>query len=140
MPKNIYDGVYFRKVTNQHCTECNSAIYGLHHRKCLKQVLKTCCLEKNILPKRAIVYQNFNNKVATLPKRGLMLELAEKPPWWKLFSVKSRVYPCNFIKNALPLRGFLPLVLQDSSFQIFGKFYMGHRCNSFTNKLQAFNL
>ena len=32
------------------------------------------------------------------------------------FSVKSRVYSCNFIKNGLHLRGFLPLVLQDSSF------------------------
>ena len=63
-----------------------------------------------------MVYQGFNNKVAILPKQDLTLDLAEKPPSWNLFSVKSRVYPCNFIKNGLQLRGFLPLVLQDSSF------------------------
>ena len=83
--KNICDAVYFRKVKNLHCTQCNSAIYGLQHRKFLKQGLKICCLEKNVLPKRSIVYQSFNNKVAILPKRELTLDLAEKPPWWKLF-------------------------------------------------------
>ena len=114
--KNIYDGVYFRKVTNLRCTECNSAIYGLQHRKFLEQVPIICFLEKNILTKKSMVYQNFNNKDATLPKRELMLDLVEKPPWWKLFSIKSRVYPRNFIKSGLQLRGFLPLVLQDSSF------------------------
>ena len=75
--KNIYDAVYFRKVKNLHCTECNSAIYGLHHRKILKQVPKICCLEKNILTKKSMVYQSFNNKVAVLPKRELTLDLGE---------------------------------------------------------------
>ena len=116
MRKSIYDGVYFRKVKNLHYTECNSAIYGLYHGKLLEQVPKICCLEKHILTKKSMVYQCFNNKVAILPKRELTLDLAEKPPWWKLFSVKSRVCPCNFIKHGLQLRGFLPLVLQDSSF------------------------
>ena len=64
MQKNIYDGVYFRKVKNLHCTECNSAICGFHHRKYLEQVPKICCLEKYILTKKSIVYQSFNNKVA----------------------------------------------------------------------------
>ena len=32
------------------------------------------------------------------------------------FSVKSRLYPCSFIKNRLQVKGFLPLVLQDNYF------------------------
>ena len=88
MRKNIYDGVYFRKVKNLHCTECNSAIYGLHHIKCLEHVPKISCLEKNILTKKSMVYQSSNNKVAILPKRELTLDLAEKPPWLKLFFSK----------------------------------------------------
>ena len=44
--KNIYDGVYFRKAKNLHCIECSSSIYGLHHRKVLEQVPKSCCLGK----------------------------------------------------------------------------------------------
>ena len=82
--RNIYDEIYFRKVKNMYCTDCNSAIYGLYHRKCLKQVPKICCLEKNILAKRSTVYRSFNNKVGILPKKELTLVLAEKPPWWKL--------------------------------------------------------
>ena len=78
--KNIYDGVYFRKVKNMHCTECNFAIYGLHDRKSLEQVPKICCLEKNIFTKKSMVYQSFNDNVTILPKRDLKLELAEKPP------------------------------------------------------------
>ena len=62
-----------------------------------------------------MVYQRFNNGVVILPKMELTLDLAEKLPFWKP-TVKSRVYPSNFIKNRLQLRGFLPLVLQDSSF------------------------
>ena len=38
--KNIYDGVYFRKVKNLYCTECNSAIYGLYHKKAFEQLHK----------------------------------------------------------------------------------------------------
>ena len=83
--KNFYDGVYFRNIKNLYCTDCNSAIYGLHHRKLLEQARKMCCLQKNILTKNSMVYQSFNNKVAILPKRELTLDLAEKPPWWKLF-------------------------------------------------------
>ena len=140
MRQNIHDGVHFRKVRSLHCTECNSAIYGLHHIKYLEQVPKICCLEKNILTKKYMVYQSFNNKVAILPKRELTLDLAEKPLWWKLFFSKNypcrlRVYPCNFIKNGLQLRGFLPLVLLESSFENFGKFCMGLLCNSFTIKV-----
>ena len=80
------------------------------------------------------MYQGLNNKVATLPKKELTLDLPEKPPWWKP-TIKSRVYPCNFIKNGLQFRGFHPLVLQDSFFSNFGKFYMGLPCNSFTKKV-----
>ena len=79
--KSIYDGVYFRKVKNLPCRECNSTIYGLLHRKILEQIPKICCLEKNILTKKSIVYQSFNDKVVILPKRELTLDLAEKPPW-----------------------------------------------------------
>ena len=78
--KNIYDGVYFRKVENLHCTKCNSTIYGLHHRKFLEQVPKICCLEKNIFTKKSILYQSFNNNVTILPERELTIDLAEKPP------------------------------------------------------------
>ena len=63
----------------------------------------------------SVVYQGFKNRVAILPKKELTLDLAEKPTWWKP-TVKSRVYPCNFIKSGLQLRGFLPLLLQDSFF------------------------
>ena len=44
-----------------------------------------------------MVYQGFN-KVATLPKRKLKLDLTEKPLWWK-----SRVHLSNFIKSGLQL-------------------------------------
>ena len=101
--KNFYNEVYFRKVKNLHCTEGNSAIYGLHHIIFLVQAPKIYCLEKNILTKKSMVYQSFNNKVGILPKRELTLDLPEKPPWWKLFSVKSRVYHCNFIKKIMCL-------------------------------------
>ena len=57
------------------------AIYGLQHRKLLEQVPKICCLEKNILTKKSMVYQSFNNKVAILPKTELTLDLTEKPSW-----------------------------------------------------------
>ena len=54
-----------------------------------------------------MVYQSLNNIVTILPKRELTLDLAEKPPGWKLLFSKSKVYPCSFIKNELQLRGFL---------------------------------
>ena len=80
MRKSIYDGVYFGKVKNLHYTECNSAIYVRDHGQFLEQVPKICSLEKNIMTKKSMVYQSFNNKVAILPKRELTLDLAEKPP------------------------------------------------------------
>ena len=86
--KNIYDGVYFRKIKNLHCTECNTAICRLHHRKFLEQVPKICCLEKNIFTKKSILYQSFNNNVTILPERELTIDLAEKPPCWKLLLSK----------------------------------------------------
>ena len=74
-----------------------------------------------------MVYQGFNNRVAILLKKKLLLDLAERPAWWKP-TVKSRVYPCK-------LRGFLSLVLRHSSFWNFGKFYIGFLCDSFTKKV-----
>ena len=38
-----------------------------------------------------MVYQGFD-KVVILPKREFTLDLAEKPPWWKL----GGVYPQRF--------------------------------------------
>ena len=57
-----------------------------------------------------MVYLGFNNRVANLLKSELTLDFAEKPPWWKL-TVKSRVYPSNFIKNGLQVTDLFPLVL-----------------------------
>ena len=132
--KNVYDGVYFRKVKNLHCTQCNSAIYGLHHRKKFA-VLKRMSCQKGLWCIRVLIIKSqFYQKGSS--RQTLLKNLLGG----SFFSVKSRAYPCNFIKNGLQPRGFLPLVLQDSSFQIFGKFYMGLFCNSFTKKLHAFDL
>ena len=57
-----------------------------------------------------MVYLGFNNRVANLLKSELTLDFAEKPPWWYL-TVKSRVYPSNFIKNGLQVTDLFPLVL-----------------------------
>ena len=54
----------------------------------LEQVPKISCLEKNFLTKKSMVYEDFCNKVAILPKRVFTLDLAEKPSWWKLFFSK----------------------------------------------------
>ena len=83
----MYDEVYFRKVKTLHYTECKSTIYRFHQRSFLEQVPKFSCLEKNTFTKKSVVYQGFN-KVAISPKRELTLDLAEKPPWWKLFFSK----------------------------------------------------
>ena len=52
-----------------------------------------------------MVNQGFDED-AILLKRKLTLDVAEKTPLWKLFSVKSRVCPCNFSKNGIQFRGF----------------------------------
>ena len=52
-----------------------------------------------------MVYQGFDED-AILLKRKLTLDVAEKTPLWKLFSVKSRVCPCIFITNRIQFRGF----------------------------------
>ena len=77
LQKNIYDGVYFRKLKNliaqmQFCYLWTSLQ--------MEHVPKTSCLEKHILTKMSMVYHGFNNRVAILPKRELTLDLAEKPP------------------------------------------------------------
>ena len=61
---------------------------------------------KRISSQKPMVFQSFNNNVTILLKRELTLDLAEKPLWWKLLFSKSKVYPSNFIKNELQLRGF----------------------------------
>ena len=39
-PKNVYDGVFFNKIANLHCTGCNSAITRTHQRSLLQYVPK----------------------------------------------------------------------------------------------------
>ena len=68
-----------------------------------------------------MAYQGFD-KVAILPKRELTLDPAEKPHWWKLFPVKSRVYPCNFIENGVQLRGFRHWFYKIAPFKILESF------------------
>ena len=66
---------------------------------------------KRISSQKPMVFQSFNNNVAILLKRELTLDLAEKPLWWKLLFSKSKVYPSNFIKNELQLRGLYTRVI-----------------------------
>lgn len=50
--KNIYDGIYFNKVTGVQCTGCSSNTKRIHHRLLLEYVPETNCLKKNILRKK----------------------------------------------------------------------------------------
>ena len=81
MRKNIYDGVIYDTLEKLKACIVQSAILLFHHRNFLKQVPKICCVEKNIFTKKSMVYLSFNKKVTILPKRKLMLDFAEKPPW-----------------------------------------------------------
>ena len=49
MERIFYDGVYFSKVTNLHCTDSNYNIYRLYHIYILEHVLKISYLKKSIL-------------------------------------------------------------------------------------------
>ena len=64
--ENVYEGVFFSKVTNLQCSNCNFAIKLAHHRYFLEYVPKTSeILKNNILRKKSMVDQLLH-KVATL--------------------------------------------------------------------------
>ena len=57
--ENVYEGVYFSKVTNLQCSDCNFAIKIAHHRYFLEHVLKTSCLKKQNFEKKGLWWTNF---------------------------------------------------------------------------------
>ena len=50
--KNVYNGVYFNKVTNLQCSDCNFAIKITHYRYFFENVPKTSCLKKPYFEKK----------------------------------------------------------------------------------------
>ena len=54
--ENVYEGVFTErasKVANLQCSDCNFAIKIAHHRYFLEYVLKTSCLKKQYIEKKA---------------------------------------------------------------------------------------
>ena len=50
--ENVYEGVYFSKVTNLQCSASSFAIKIAHHRYFLEYVPKTSCLKKQYFEKK----------------------------------------------------------------------------------------
>ena len=50
--ENVYEGVYFSKVTNLQCSDSSFAIKITHHRYFLEYVPKTSCLKKQYFEKK----------------------------------------------------------------------------------------
>ena len=50
--ENVYDGVYFSKVTRLQCADCNFNVKRLHRRLFLKFVPKTSSFKKEHFQKK----------------------------------------------------------------------------------------
>ena len=86
-----------------------------------------------------MVYQGFN-KHAYLPKSELTLDLAQKPPWWKLFSVNSESIFAISLKADSSSMVFPHWFYKIAPSKILESFMRNFFAISLLTKLQAFNL
>ena len=88
-----------------------------------------------------MLYQDFNNKVAILPKRELTVDFPEKPPWWKIISRK--VYSLSFsisLKTDSSAEVFFQWFYKIAPSKISENFIWDFFAIPLLTKLQAFNL
>ena len=61
--ENVHDGVFFNKVTNLQCSDCNFAIKIIHYRYFFENVPNTSCLKEPYFEKKSVVGQLPDKKL-----------------------------------------------------------------------------